>query len=220
MNTSTISAGRPGHKKLLFKYSSQSAFRFRCILDDLMRDQHIKDYYDIYGEDLQDTEETSYFNNSNNDDLRSCITGFTAATGVTNKSQSHVSKIQIKNQPEPGYGIGYKVHREPVVAKDNTNFNDTQTFITTRTNATHATTKTIDEPLTFNNELLIFDVFLDGNLIYSKTNTGRFPLTVHILIKLGLIDEKILGGRGIADKYYRELDQKNYRKYNNTQRVH
>ena len=100
MNTSTISAGRPGHKKLLFKYSSQSAFRFRCILDDLMRDQHIKDYYDIYGEDLQDAEETSYFNNSNNDDLRSCITGFTAATGVTNKSQSHVSKIQIKNQTQ------------------------------------------------------------------------------------------------------------------------
>jgi len=42
----------------------------------------------------------------------------------------------------------------------------------------------IPDRLTFQNNLLEFDVFCNGNLIYSKAETGRFPLSEDIIKRI------------------------------------
>lgn len=227
-------------KRLFFRYSSDADFRFRTILDDLQRERPIREYYDIYGEDLDDL--NKYENNQS-------TTHFTTtASHLVNQSQNildssipgnsgtQTSRIFIKHKPETGYGVGYQIEtnsncgilddtKSHITGFSSNILNNTTTksYVTTksgksvgthgsagRSHGERARSVSPTYELTFCNPNLVFDVFLDDDLIYSKTETGRFPLTVDILIRLGLCGEKELGGKGIAKAYFDKLNQKSF----------
>ena len=145
--------------------------------------QEIRDRYDIFGEDLCD--------------LSSTVQP-AGQSGQLPQLPSHSSRVTIKTEPQKGYGVGYQVSTELDDSKSQDLNMSQRSHISSMTRSQSP----ILNELTFKNHLLEFDVYLDRDLIYSKAETRRFPITVDILIRLGICGEDSLGGKGIARDYF------------------
>lgn len=151
-------SNQPNNKRLLFRYSSEAGFRFRCITHDLFEDAYVREKIDVYGEDL-------------NDGDRHQNVGEPHARPHSRGGNFKVSVVQPRDN---AYGVSYQVQ----LPKDECNQQLIAELETMRSRSPGAARPT------FSNPSLEFDVFLAGELVYSKRETGRFPLSRDIFSKI------------------------------------